>query len=189
MDIQGWTKAFELELDSFIRLDVKWDVHESTLDLRKIIILPGKAVMVKKPSGDGTHKKKAKIVMCGNFQQVQPGEETCANTPSFPMLRVLVSMASLHGWSVASWGIPTAFLHAPLQKGQEAYCCPPNVLINLGLVQPGVVWKLKKALYGLPTSPKAWEETGRASMENGRRNCRSGKSRFNQLCLDASKEG
>ena len=31
-------------------------------------------------------------------------------------------------------------------------------MVRLGLVQPGIVWKLKKALYGLRTSPKAWEE-------------------------------
>ena len=114
--------------------------------------------MVKKPNGDGTHKKKARVVVCGNFQQVQPGEETCANTPSFPMLRVLVSLASLHGWSAASWEVSTAFLYASLPEEQEVYCRPPNVLLRLGLVQPGIVWKLKKALYGLRTSPKAWEE-------------------------------
>ena len=157
-DIRGWTTAFEVELFSFQTLDVKIDVREDTLDLRRVTILPGKAVMVKKPNGDGTHKKKARVVVCGNFQQVQPGEETCANTPSFPMLRVLVSLASLHGWSVASWDVSTAFLYASLPEEQEVYCRPPNVLIRLGLVQPGIVWKLKKALYGLRTSPKAWEE-------------------------------
>ena len=157
-DIKGWTTAFEVELFSFQTLDVKVDVREHTLDLRRVTILPGKAVMVKKPNGDGTHKKKARVVVCGNFQQVQPGEETCANTPSFPMLRVLVSLASLHGWSVASWDVSTAFLYASLPEEQEVYCRPPNVLVRLGLVQPGIVWKLKKALYGLRTSPKAWEE-------------------------------
>ena len=153
-DIKGWTTAFEVELFSFQTLDVKIDVREDTLDLRRVTILPGKAVMVKKPNGDGTHKKKARVVVCGNFQQVQPGEETCANTPSFPMLRVLVSLASLHGWSVASWDVSTAFLYASLPEEQEVYCRPPNVLIRLGLVQPGIVWRLKKALYGLRTSPK-----------------------------------
>ena len=74
------------------------------------------------------------------------------------MLRVLVSLASLHGWSVASWDVSTAFLYASLPEEQEVYCRPPNVLIRLGLVQPGIVWRLKKALYGLRTSPKAWEE-------------------------------
>ena len=157
-DLKGWTTAFEVELFSFQTLDVKLDVREDTLDLRRVTILPGKAVMVKKPNGDGTHKKKARVVVCGNFQQVQPGEETCANTPSFPMLRVLVSLASLHGWSVASWDVSTAFLYASLPEDQEVYCRPPNVLVRLGLVQPGIVWRLKKALYGLRTSPKAWEE-------------------------------
>ena len=74
------------------------------------------------------------------------------------MLRVLVSLASLHGWSVARWDVSTAFLFASLPEGQDVYCRPPNVLVRLGLVQPGIVWKLKKALYGLRTSPKAWEE-------------------------------
>ena len=31
--------------------------------------------MVKKPIGNGTHLKKGRVVVCGNFQQVQPGEE------------------------------------------------------------------------------------------------------------------
>ena len=125
-DIKGWTTAFEVELFSFQTLDVKIDVREDALDLRRVTILPGKAVMVKKPNGDGTHKKKARVVVCGNFQQVQPGEETCANTPSFPTLRVLVSLASLHGWSVASWDVSTAFLYASLPEEQEVYCRPPK---------------------------------------------------------------
>ena len=99
-DIRGWTTAFEVELFSFQTLDVKVDVREDTLDLRRVTILPGKAVMVKKPNGDGTHKKKARVVVCGNFQQVQPGEETCPNTPSFPMLRV-VGFLGITTWMVS----------------------------------------------------------------------------------------
>ena len=101
-DVEGWRKAFTKELDSFDRLDVKTDVWENALDKSKLEILPGKVVMVKKPIGDGTHLKKGRVVVCGNFQQVQPGEETCANTPSYPMLRTLISLASLQGWAVAS---------------------------------------------------------------------------------------
>ena len=85
-DMEGWKKAFTKELDSFERLNVKTDVWENTLDLRNVEILPGKVVMVKKPIGDGTQLKKGRVVVCGNFQQVQPGEETCANTPSFPIV-------------------------------------------------------------------------------------------------------
>ena len=165
-DIEGWRKAFTKELDSFDRLNVKTDVWENTLDKAKVEILPGKVVMVKKPIGDGTHLKKGRVVVCGNFQQVQPGEETCANTPSFPMLRTLISLASLQNWAVASWDVSTAFLYAQLPEDHVVYCRPPNALIRLGLVQPGVVWKLNKALYGLRTSPKAWEEERDEKLQN-----------------------
>ena len=49
-------------------------------------------------------------------------------------------------------------VYAQLPEDHVVYCRPPNALIRLGLVKPGVVWKLNKALYGLRTSPKAWEE-------------------------------
>ena len=95
-DPEGWKLAFKAELDSFDRLDVMDSVPLNSLDTTSVEILPCKVVMVKKPLGDGTHKKKGRVVVCGNFQQVQPGEETCANTPSFPMLRTLISLASLY---------------------------------------------------------------------------------------------
>ena len=141
-DVQSWKVAFTKELDSLDRLNVKTDVWENTLDLRRVDILPGKVVMVKKPIGDGTHLKKGRVVVCGNFQQVEPGAQICANTPSLPMLRTLISLASLQEWAVASWDVSTAFLYAQLPEDHAVYCRPPNVLIRLGLVQPGVVWKL-----------------------------------------------
>ena len=90
-----------------------------------------KVVMVKKPNGDGTHKKKGRVVhmVCGNFQMVQPGEETCANPPSFPMLRTLISLASfcMDGqWNRGN--VSTAFLYAPLIEKRDVYCRPPQVL-------------------------------------------------------------
>ena len=103
-DPEGWKVAFRDELDSFDRLDVMDSVPLRTLDTSTLDILPCKVVMVKKPQGDGTHRKKGRVVVCGNFQQVQPGEETCANTPSFPMLRTLISLAALYRWAVESWG-------------------------------------------------------------------------------------
>ena len=80
--------------------------------------------------------------------------------------RTLISLASLQGWAVASWDVSTAFLYAQLPEDHVVYCRPPNALIRLGLVQPGVVWKLNKALYGLRTSPKAWEEERDEKLQN-----------------------
>ena len=116
--------------------------------------------MVKKPIGDGTHSKKGRVVVCGIFQQVQPGEDTCANTLSFPMLRALI-LSLLQRWAIESWDVSTAFLYAQLTEDHKVYCRPPNVLMRLGLVELGVVWKLNKALYGPRTSPNAWERRKR----------------------------
>ena len=113
-DPKGWYTAFDIELESFRHLDVMVPTQQRLLDLANIEILPCKVVMVNKPNGDGTHKKKGRVVVCGNFQLVQLGEEICANTPSFPMLRTLISLASLCGWAVESWDVSIAFLYAPL---------------------------------------------------------------------------
>ena len=69
-------------------------------------------------------------------------------------------------WAVASWDVSTAFLYAQLPEDHIVYCRPPNALVRLGLVQPGVVWKLNKALCGLRTSPKAWEEERDEKLQN-----------------------
>ena len=83
-DIKGWTTAFEVELFSFQTLDVKIDVREDTLDLRRVTILPGKAVMVKKPNGDGTHKKKARVVSVGIFNRFNQGKRHALTPLPFP---------------------------------------------------------------------------------------------------------
>ena len=58
----------------------------------------------------------------------------------------------------------TAFLYARLYgdrdtdlDGQFIFMRPPRVIEKLGLLPEGTIWKLKKALYGLRTSPLAWE--------------------------------
>eukprot|EP00971_Amphidinium_carterae_P074406 1470392-Amphidinium_carterae.1 len=72
-------------------------------------------------------------------------------------------MASVFGWMVASADISTAFLYAALHQDDvklgftTVYVRPPKVLVTIGLVKPGILWKLKKSLYGLRTSPLAWE--------------------------------
>ena len=37
------------------------------------------------------------------------------------------------------------------------FMSPPKLLVQVGIIQPGVVWKIHKALYGLKISPILWE--------------------------------
>ena len=94
----------------------------------------------------------------------RPNPKMGASDPENPaFLGLSVLRGGLRPWSRKDHGVgvepeTAAFLYASLPEGQDVYCRPPNVLVRLGLFQPGNVWKLKKAPYDLRTSPKAWEE-------------------------------
>ena len=49
--------------------------------------------------------------------------------------------------------ISTAFLHAQLSSDDQIYVWPPKEFYPLG----GVIWLLKKAMYGLRTAPRDWQ--------------------------------
>ena len=51
--------------------------------------------------------------------------------------------------------IRTAFLYVELCEGEDgiAIATHPAILVRMGLVQEGIVWVLKKALYGLRVAP------------------------------------
>ena len=68
------------------------------------------------------------------------------------------------GWPVECWDVSTAFLYARLfgdrdtdLGGNEIYMRPPKFLWRLKSLQKVSRGRSKKALYGLRTSPIAWE--------------------------------
>ena len=161
-DAQEWIAAVLEEIESFKRLGVYEEVPKGQATSPP---LPARLILVTKPNiHGGPARKKARIVICGNFQDVHPDEFTASKTPSYPALRMALSVASHMGWPVECWDVSTAFLYARLfgdrdtdLGGNEIYMRPPKILIETEVVAEGVVWKIKKALYGLRTSPIAWE--------------------------------
>ena len=130
---EEWKAAILTELQSFAKLDVYEAV--SRVDVGHQEILPGRLVLVVKPNPEGVKgKKKARIVVCGNFQTIHQDEMTSSKTPSYPMLRMLLSLASYQGWPIETWDVSTAFLYARLYgdrdtdlDGQYIYMRPPKV--------------------------------------------------------------
>ena len=159
---QEWIAAVLEEIESFKRLGVYEEVPRSEATSPP---LPARLILVTKPNvHGGPARKKARIVICGNFQDVHPDEFTASKTPSYPALRMALSVASHMGWPVECWDVSTAFLYARLfgdrdtdLGGNEIFMRPPKILIDTKVVEEGVVWKIKRALYGLRTSPIAWE--------------------------------
>ena len=62
-------------------------------------------------------------------------------------------LAAAYEWQVRTADVSTAFLHAQVEG--EVYVRPPK---HLQLERPGEVWRLKRALYGLRSAPRSWQQ-------------------------------
>ena len=78
--------------------------------------------------------------------------ETFAPVAKMNTVRILLSLAANYGWDLQQFDVKNAFLHGELEE--EIYMeVPPGYGNNLAA---HTVCKLKKVLYGLKQSPRAW---------------------------------
>ncbi|CAE7690184.1 unnamed protein product [Symbiodinium sp. CCMP2592] len=103
---------------------------------------------VKRPKGDGV---RCRLCVRGFDQVVEDPDDTFASTPSLATLKLLLTLACTFNWFVLAGDVSTAFLHALLSE--EIFVIPPGEFYPNG----GVLWKLRRAMYGLKQSPKAWQ--------------------------------
>ena len=82
-----------------------------------------------------------------DFAHLQKRDDLYSPTPSVTALRQLLSLASSRGHRLRIGDFSTAFLHAPMDI--ETFVRPPQVY-----AKQGVIWRLRKALYGMRRAPK-----------------------------------
>ena len=107
------------------------------------------------------HRKKpgvrSRIVAKGYTEKIEDEDSVHASTPMFTTLRTLLALQmSRPNWIARLVDVSTAFLHAPIAKDhdgkqRDVYLWPPKELCP----QQDKIWRLKKAMYGLRSSPKA----------------------------------
>ena len=103
---------------------------------------------------DGTIDRKKTRLVARGFTQTY-GEDyidTFAPMAKLHMIRIILSIATNLGWGLWQMDVKNAFLQGELED--EVYMQPPPGLESL--VKPGNVLRLKKAIYGLKQSPRAW---------------------------------
>ena len=113
-----------------------FDVYEEVPDVGQVCIDTRWVVTYK---GDGI---KARIVARG-FQERQcvPSDSPTVAKTAF---HCVLAVAALHNWTVKTTDIKSAFLQGK-DIGRDIFLKPPKE----ANAPPGVVWKLKKSLYGL----------------------------------------
>ena len=96
-------------------------VHQGNVEFC-CVKLPAKLVLTEKPlhDGKGGFKKKARICVCGNFEEgVGHDPFNRSEVPSSYELRTLLVLAIEAGWDIGALDIRTAFLNADLDDEMD----------------------------------------------------------------------
>ena len=102
---------------------------------------------------DKGDKVRARIVAKGYTEQIEDADTIYASTPIFCILRILLTIAMTRQWTIKAGDISVAFLHANAAT-KDLFMWPPQEFYNNTWQ---TVWRLHKAMYGLRSSPSAWQ--------------------------------
>ena len=64
--------------------------------------------------------------------------------------------AQVNGWETWKLDVKSAFLNAPLPEELLVVVRPQRAWVRMGFVKASELWTLRKAVYGLRVSPRAW---------------------------------
>ncbi|GKV41760.1 hypothetical protein SLEP1_g49252 [Rubroshorea leprosula] len=105
-----------------------------------------------KTRSDGSGKRyKARLVAKGFTQEYGIDyEETFAQVARFTSVRSLLAIAAMRRWKLFQMDVKNAFLNGDLEE--EVYMKPPPGFNH----PPSKVCRLRRVLYGLKQSPRAW---------------------------------
>ena len=167
-----WLIAIQDELNS-MKENAVWEL----IDRPKIKengkrpnIIDSRWIFKKKIKSDGTITYKARLVIRGFKDKNDYGiKETYAPVSRMPLIRAILSIINKENLEMCQMDVKTAFLNGELNE--EVYMEIPEGLKVSDSTKLTKVCKLKRALYGLKTSPKKWykrfsEEAHKLGLEN-----------------------
>lgn len=146
----NWIAAMEAEYASILRNET-WDLMPLPPGKRAIT---ARWIYKLKPGSPGQPPRyKARLVARG-FQQQQGIDygETFAPVVRWETIRIISALAAHRHWIIRHLDVQTAFLNGIIKE--EVYMQQPLGFVSAGRERE--VCKLKRALYGLRQSPRAW---------------------------------
>jgi hypothetical protein len=109
-------------------------------------------VLTIKTNEDGSKRHKARLVARGFEDDEKNNVSKGSPVASTPSQRLVTQVLVEKQWKPNSWDYMSAFLQGQcLTRDRQVILQPPP-----DKVKPGVVWRLKKPVYGLVSAPKAW---------------------------------
>ncbi|CAE7799184.1 GIP, partial [Symbiodinium necroappetens] len=211
-NIAAWSEAIHKEakalLDAGALVPLSATEQKKLVDSGKLVILPAKGVFTVKPpdepvsvDGDGQplprgspmfFKRKARLVICGNFQQKQAHEDSYAGGCQIDSLRSMLVLCAVKGWRLASTDIRNAFILAPIKDeeddvSEEVYGLMPPKVFQLAQVTNSMqLWRVDRALYGFRRSPRLWSRFRDRRLSSARIDYKGGHVSLRQSRADAN---
>ena len=160
-------KAMKKELDKLREKQMYEEVDSTTLSqdqLRRVVKTrwvvgdrPDPTTAADTTTGEvHASELRARFVAKGFSQHINDPLECYAATPSSTSLKGLLLLGILQGHQTTCLDINTAFINTPLPPTEPPiYAQPPA---EWYYNSPTTLWRLKKAMYGLRTSPKLWQQ-------------------------------
>lgn len=146
----GWRQAMEDELGA-LRDNHTWDLEPLPPGKR---IVGCRWVFTVKLHPDGSlHRLKARLVAKGYSQAYGIDyDETFSPVAKMPSVRICIALAAIHHWPLHQLDVKNAFLNGVLEE--EVYMeQPPGFVVK---EEASKVCRLRRSLYGLKQSPRAW---------------------------------
>ena len=159
-NISEWVAPMKEEYESLINsTQAVVPISVDQLDPNAVEFVPGKLVCVVKAGPNGG-KKKCRGVICGNLMEEDPSPiGVYASGADGVLIRTVLRHSVLKGWGCTVTDIKTAFLLAPRISSpdqREVVVIPPRILVEAGVCKANERWLVRRALYGLPSSPACW---------------------------------
>ncbi|KAK8946894.1 hypothetical protein KSP39_PZI006799 [Platanthera zijinensis] len=158
LDSSEWRAVMQEEIDALTK-NHTWDMVPLPPSRRAVGC---KWVYTVKHHPDGSVARyKARLVAKGYAQtQGVDYQETFAPVAKMNTIRVILSLAALRDWLLFQLDVKNVFLHGTLNE--EVYMVPPPGFHSSA--DQRLVCRLRRSLYGLKQSPRAWADRFTKSM-------------------------
>lgn len=144
---ETWKDAMRTEWDAILSKDTV-EVVKRTQGMRPIRC----KLVFRWPAHE--FRAKARVIVLRLLQDTFD-LDTYAPTASYQSIRLIIHKAALQDWTLEQLDVNAAFLNAGAPA--NTFIVPPDGLDDIGYgVGAGNVFKPKKSLYGMATSPLAW---------------------------------
>lgn len=154
---EDWKRAVKEELNSMKENQVWKLVNKSEISERVANVIDSRWVFKRKLETDGSIRFKARLVIRGFKDKNQYDlSETYAPVSRLPVIRATLAVANKYNLDVCQLDVKTAFLNGILEE--EIYMKIPDGMDLDNDESRTKLCKLERALYGLKTSPKKWNQ-------------------------------